>query len=370
MVTSPVAATPFAAAGSRTFTHESPASHARAALDTANHCGFPQGCHSHRLADVAGRTVAISPDVPAVFDVPLAPHHKLIGRWLVSREVDMHRYTRPGARRYIERAFETAVLDVLDPIAFVDLRVAVLRSEQSGAPAIAIICEGMGQIDLGWIEAGTAPVPWRAAVYAALERSLGRVLPIFGYHDLFEEISMYYWDGATEDDAAREHLIAWHGATGDDLDAMPLPSQMNARRPDWMIGAHGAVASELPSVLQSRLEALQDARDALDRLACEEDAWRFDFELACEFLPGIEECASLPPLTLVPFDQFDRELDEVARNGMEMGFMDIAGICPLPDVGRIDDWFASLHLGARFLVAAQDLLQFDPSSLGDFDVRP
>jgi len=57
-----------------------------------------------------------------------------------------------------------------------------------------------------------------------------------------------------------------------------------------------------------------------------------------------------------------RELDDVARHGMEMGFMDLAGICPLPDAGRIDDWFASLRLGADFLIAAQNLLQFDPAN--------
>ena len=75
------------------------------------------------------------------------------------------------------------------------------------------------------------------------------------------------------------------------------------------------------------------------------------------------ECSSLPPLTLVPFEQFARELDDIARNGMEMGFMDIAGIFPLPHADRIDDWFTSLRLGAQFLVAAQDLIRLDPTTL-------
>ena len=71
----------------------------------------------------------------------------------------------------------------------------------------------------------------------------------------------------------------------------------------------------------------------------------------------------MPPLTLVPFEHFARELDDVARHGMEMGFMDVAGLCPLPDAENIDDWFASLRLGARFLLAAQDLIQLDPAQL-------
>jgi hypothetical protein len=71
----------------------------------------------------------------------------------------------------------------------------------------------------------------------------------------------------------------------------------------------------------------------------------------------------LPPLTLVPVEQFAREVDDVGRHGMEYGFMDIAGFCPLPDSVPIDDWFASLRVGARFLLAAQDLIQLDPANL-------
>ena len=48
---------------------------------------------------------------------------------------------------------------------------------------------------------------------------------------------------------------------------------------------------------------------------------------------------------------------------MEYGFLDIAGFCPLPDSVPIDDWFASLRVGARFLLAAQDLIQLDPANL-------
>ena len=71
----------------------------------------------------------------------------------------------------------------------------------------------------------------------------------------------------------------------------------------------------------------------------------------------------MPPLTLVPVEQFAREVDDVARHGMEYGFMDIAGLCPLPDATRVTDWFASLEAGARFLLAAQELIQLDPDTL-------
>jgi hypothetical protein len=253
------------------------------------------------------------------------------------------------------------VLEILDPIELADLRIAVLHSEEDGPPAIAIICESMGQLDLGWIETSDAPIPWRAAAYRALEQTLGRALPVFGYQDLFEEIAMYYWDGETDDEAARRCLIDYHDA--DDLDEQTLPSTMNARRPDWMVAANAAPPARLPTGLRRKLDRLREAHKALGSLPPERDAWHFDFQVICEYIPGVEECSSLPPLTLVPSEQFARELDDVGRNGMEMGFMDVAGICPLPDADRIGDWFASLQFGARFLLAVQDLIQFDPANL-------
>ncbi len=107
---------------------------------------------------------------------------------------------------------------------------------------------------------------------------------------------------------------------------------------------------------------MYDAHRALGKLRPDGNAWHLDLSMAREYLPEIAEYASLPPLTLVPFEQFARELDDVMRSGMEMGFMDLAGLCPLPDATRIDDWFASLRVGARFLHAAQDLIRFNPEN--------
>ena len=150
----------------------------------------PQVFPCRPWADLAGCSVALSRDIPTIFDAPLAPHHKLIGRWVVSRENSAPSYTRVAARRHIERTFDAAVLEVLAPLELVNLRVAVLHSEENGPSAIAIICESMGQLDLGWIETSDAPIAWRAAAYKALEHTLGRTLPVFGYQDLFDEIAM------------------------------------------------------------------------------------------------------------------------------------------------------------------------------------
>jgi hypothetical protein len=298
-----------------------------------------------------------------MFDAPLAPHHKMIGRWAVSRESSARMYTRPEARRHIERLFDTAVREILNPIEFADLRVTVLRGHQGAPTAIAIVCESLGQLDLGWIETSDATISWRAAAYRALERSLGRALPVFGYQDLLNEISIYYWDGETDDETARQALIAYHGADPDDLDGHMLPSEMNERRPEWMIAANAAEPSQLPTGLRQKLRRLRETHQILGKVPPERDAWQFDLEIIYDYVPEFEESSSLPPLTLVPFDQFACELDEVAQHGMEMGFMDIAGLCPLPDADRIDDWFASLQLGADFLGAAQDLMQLDLGKL-------
>jgi len=323
----------------------------------------PAASACRRSADLAGCAVALSGAIPSLFDDPLAAHHRLIGRWVAAQGTSADTLTRTQARRHIERVFDAAVLEVLAPIDLVDLRAVVLHGPDGDPPAIALICDSMGQLDLGWIETGDAPIAWRAAAYRAIETVLGRVLPVFGYQDLFDEISHYYWEGGTDDEAARESLLQYHDADEADFDELTLPSTMNARRPGWMIASNAGRPTSLPSQLRRSLRGLQKAHKALSAVRHERDAWAFNSQIIYDYLPGIEECSSLPPLTLVPFEHFARELDDVARHGMELGFMDVAGICALDDVERIDDWFSSLRLGAQFLLAVQDLIRLDPATL-------
>ncbi len=326
---------------------------------------------SRPSADLAGRAVTIGHDVPVEFDAPLAPHHQLLGRWIAGREDSARRFKRSEARRHIESVFNAAVIEILKPIEIAELRVVVLHGEGDKPPAFAVICDSVGQLDLGWIEKTSvlqhtafgevAPVGWRAAAYRALEQTLSIALPIFNYGDLFDEISMYYWDGATEDDDALTNLIEYRGADPDDPDLREmLPSAMNARRPDYMV-AKSAPLKDMPASLRARLKRLRDAHKALQGFGYESNSWYFDFALACEYLPDIEDCSTLPPMTLVPADQFARELDDVGQHGMQQGFMDIAGFYAVPEADRIDVWLASLKLGAEVLLAAQDLIGFDPA---------
>lgn len=319
---------------------------------------------SHRSADLAGRMVALGANVPAIFDQPLALHHKLLGRWVAGREGAQEACTRVEARRRIERAFRAVALDILAPVELADLRIAILSGEENQSPVITITCESIGQIDLGWIETSDAPIGWRAAAYAALERTLSRVLPVFAYQDLFEEISRHYWEGETDDAAALEYMIACHGADLEDLDSLSLPSTMNDRRPDWMIRDKAIPVRSLPARLREIIRRLDHLHRQIDRLDSNDNAWAFHLDIAYEYFPGIEECSPLPPLTLVPVDQFAREVDDVAQHGMEYGFFDLAGICVLQQADKIDRWLSSLQLGVKLLTTAQELILLDPTILG------
>ncbi len=259
---------------------------------------------------------------------------------------------------------------VLKPIELADLRVVALAGDDGLPPALAIVCDSIGQLDLGWIEksnvlmntvfANVAPVGWRAAAYQVLEQNLNAALPVFGYADLLEELSAYYWDGETDDEGARAALIGYHGAEADDLAEMTLPSQVHARRPDWMT-AKAAPMKYMPPCLRKALTRVRDAHKAVRALG-DGNAWRYDREAMETHLPEYVDRAPLPPITLVPFDHFAREIDDVGRFGMEQGFDDIAGLCVLTGPEMIDPWFASLRLGAELLLAAQDLIALDPAN--------
>lgn len=277
--------------------------------------------------------------------------------------------TRHEARQRIERVFGEAVTAILGAFELVNLRVAVLAGEADLPPALAIICDDIGQINLGWIEKANvlsttmfetiAPVGWRAAAYQALAQTLPAVLPVFGYDELFEELSAYWWDGSTTDDDARAALVEWHGHDPDDVAEMRLPSDVEAARPDWMTAA-AAPMKHMPRHLRAALKRLRDTAAAVKALDRARNAWRVDRGHFDDYLPGNEDRSHLPPLTIVPFDHFARELDDIGRIGMELGFDDVAGLCPLTDTAAIDAWFVSLQLGADFLLAAEALINLDP----------
>ncbi|MDR6116576.1 hypothetical protein QE360_003545 [Sphingomonas sp. SORGH_AS789] len=358
---SPVFPAPPAARRQATFTRRSLPARMRARVTGASHFGRRPKCNSPRLVDLTGRAVRLADDIPTVFDGPLSPQHRLIGTWVGGHHSNGTEYTRSQARRRIERAFATAVSDILEPVVLADLRVSVRSDEAGDRSALAVNCDSLGQLDLGWIEDSDAPIPWRATAYSALERMLGRVLPVFGYGDLFDAYAAYNWEGETDDEWARQALIELHGVSEQDLDGQILPSTMNADRPPWMIAENAVGDALLPRSLNERLDRVREAHDAVGASPSDCDAWHVEQEILFDYMPELEECFHLPPLTIVPLASFADELDDITRHGMEAGFTDVAGLYPLPDASRIDDWLASLRLGARFLCAVQDLLAFDPT---------
>ena len=332
----------------------------------------PQVSGSRPWADLAGRAVGLPPDVPVLFAPPLAAHHRIIGHWAAGREEADRLYSRYEARQRIEQLFEAAVQDILRPVDMANLRVAVMIGEDGLDPAIVIICDSIGQIDLGWIEksnvlsntlfAPVAPVGWQAAAYKALCGALPAVLPIFGYEDFMEEMSAMYWDGETTDEGARQALMDWHGAEAEDIAAeYSLPSEMHARRPGWMLGENARPLRYLPVELADAIRRVRRAADTVRSLNGPGNAWNYDSDLCHNYVYGYEDSSCTPPLTLVPFDHFQRELDYVCEHAMQTSFHDTAGICPLINPGLIDHWFASLRAGVDMLVAAQALIDLFPS---------
>ncbi len=265
------------------------------------------------------------------------------------------------------------MLEILRPIELADLRVVVLTGDDTLPPAIAIVCDSIGEIDLRWIAQTSAlrhtmhgfvaPVAWRATVYKALEDTLGAVLPVFGFEDLFDEFGMYNWDGATTDEDASKALIEWHGHSPEDVDDMTLPEQMRDARPDYMLPENVAPKKRLPAGLVRRLRRLSDTHASVRAIDPDRNAWHFDFNHIVEYVDDFQDRSTLPPMTLVPADHFACELDFVGQSGMELGFMDIAGLSRLEGAAAVDAWFATLRVGAEFLFAAQDLIDLDPFEL-------
>lgn len=334
----------------------------------AKHSPRRRASGSPLSADLAGRTVRLSPDVPASFDAPLADHHKMIGHWAVAYADPAERFTRPEVRRHIEQTFNAAVLGMLEPVTIAKLRVVALHGGDDLPPALALICDDVGQLDMGWIEQDStlaaaltspvAPLGWRAKAYQILVETLPRVLPIITWDGLFDELSGYHWNSETTDAAAIEVQMKWHGIDIEDIDEEMLPSAVLARRPDWMLEENADPLKDLPRELAARLRRLRAAHTALKAFDLDRNAFRFADLYA--YVPDYEDHSHLGPLTLVPFDHFAREIDEIAQHGMEYGFTDVAGLCPIADADAVEAWFASLKLGVELIVAAQALIETDP----------
>lgn len=294
----------------------------------------------------------------------------------MSQGIEQKPLTRHEARTLIEQTFDRAVMDILKPVEIADYRAAVMIGDDSLPPALALICDSVGQPDLCWIEKSNvlantingpvAPVSYQATAYRAIVETICCALPAFTFEDMFEEYSGYFWDGCGTDEEARNFLVDMHGADPADMGDYTLPSQLTGKRPAWMLAENAVAMKRLPKGLRECLKRLRAAHDAVDALPDTGNAWRarsVGYETIEGYFPAMEERSHLPPMTVVPFEHFGREIDAVAQMGMELGFMDVVGLCPLTDAATVDAWLASLRTGVDYLLRLQELINLEPKDM-------
>lgn len=313
--------------------------------------------------------------MPAIFDTPLGRHHRIIGAWVAAKGDDQQARTRHETRTLIEGAFHQAVMDILKPVEVADYRAGVLIGDNDLPSALALVCDSIGQPDMGWIEKSNvlantlngpvAPLSYQATAYQAIVDTIQCTLPAFSFEDLFEEYATYYWEGETTDDGARAFLVDMHGADPADMGDYTLPSQMYEKRPAWMLRENATAMKRLPKGLRECIKRLRVAHDAVKALDVAGNPWsgRAEYEIINAYFPEMEDRSHLPPMTVVPFDHFGREIDAIAQIGMEYGFMDVVGLCPLTDAATIDAWLASLRTGVEYLLRLQELINLDPKDM-------
>ena len=316
---------------------------------------------------IAGGAIRLSPDVPTRFGNPVGQHHVTIGKWARDRLVSAGPITENGFKHLVEQTFADAVGEILAPVELCDLHTMVLlNSENDKQAALVLANKSQGQIDLGWIETDEdAPLEWRCAAYSALVTNLQPIIPSISFDDMFEHLSMLYWDGETQDGPAREVLENFYGHDEEELEGMAMPSQVIAKIPAWMKDYAGDTpARPLHPQLAKILSDLKKASARLKRAQKKADPFEFsDMEDLCSFAPWYEESYSLPPTTVVPFEIFAAEIDDVARGGMEQGFLDAIGIYHLdpaaPElVGR---WLETLRAGVAVIEIIQRLTAWIPN---------
>lgn len=306
----------------------------------------------------------LSPAIPTRFGNPVGKHHVIIGNWAKEMLASAGPVSESGFKHLIEATFAKVVGDILAPIKLCDLHVMVLlHSEEDEKPAIIIANKSQGQVDLGWIEtAENAPMEWRCAAYRALVSNIHPIIPMITFDDMFEHLSMLYWDGSTEDHEAREALIHDHGHDEEDLEGMTMPSDVKAKAPAWMDDYAGeAPARPFHPELAKLFRDLRKARRRFDKAQAKANPFAFDFDDLCSYAPWYEESYCLPPMTVVPFDIFAEEIDDCARGGMEQGFLDVCGLYLIdPASPQIDKWLETLRASVAVIDCIQRLTAWEP----------
>lgn len=331
---------------------------------------------SPRLADLAGRAIKISPAVPVGFYNALSPAQRRIGLCLPSD--DLPPLTQLQASSWIDKQFDALIQPLLAPVRFLGYDISVRATacnfdNKDAAPKAACIIStnGVGFLDFRWIADPDAPVSWARIAYKAIRDHLPLVAPCHTYDDFMEAMACYHWGGELDDEKAKEEIQLYWNDNGEgeeiDFDDHLLPSQLEARRPDWMIIDKDHPLPErkaLPPLLrQALINIKRTARTVRRSIHSEKSAWHFDHEEACQYVPEIDEAAHYPPLLLIPEEPFIAEADDLYRLGWEVGFMDVTGVMEITDKPDFDVFLASFKAGIDLLLAIQTLLDLDIGAL-------
>lgn len=323
---------------------------------------------SPRSDNLVGGIVRFSPDIPVSFGETLTSNHLTVGRWVAAHGLASEAaISREEARRLIENTLTAKIHEIIRGLEILGLHVAVLSCEESPddvdqPPAILISHNSHGDIFFKWIEDEAIPVGWRAAAYHAIATTLPRIVPLLALGDMMEELSMWYWDGEIDDEGAKLALIHNHGADEDELDGYVLPSQVEAKVPGWMKSELAARSRCLPPALRRSIIGLKQAARKARGHTGEGGAWSYDRDQLLEYAPWLEDASCVPPVTIVPSNIFEQELDDVYRFGMENGSDDTCGIMAISSAAEVDTWLTSFAAGVAVLKAAEALISLDPSS--------
>lgn len=315
------------------------------------------------MTRLAGGAISLAGDVPlTIGSEPLSPSRLLIARALLAMRPSRRDFQVPmtseQAAYAIDAAFKSEIAKRLASVNPEDwpLSVKIHLSDDAARVAILISIRTAYNLAPDWTDSHKIPGAVKNAVWKMLLEALPHVLPVADFNYVFDQISTFYWDGATTDEEAREACAQYGG----DPDDMLLPSQLRAAEPAWIRRTYSR-KTRLPAAIRDAIGQTRRALRAFKRHRHKTSAWIPDYQIATRYEAGYDESSPTPPLFLVPLEPTILDaLDSVADNGMQTGFFDVAGAVELTAPAQVRAWLDSLAVGARLLAALAVLLNASP----------
>ena len=291
--------------------------------------------------------------MPTTIGTSIGHHVKIFGRWVCDRYAGpLQPILEQDVPAYIAQKFTNALYQRRPPSELLPIEFFVQSDSYLGKPLLTFHIGAGGPVlfDLAWIENNEAVnLVERQAAYAAVTKAMMRAFHAMDYDSMIEHLSMYLWDGETDDDAAFESIIYNYGEEPEDP---ILPSHVAAKIPDFMKPVRKK--TRLTPQLAKLIADLEAATDAIKP----SDGENGTISLS-DYLYNTEEfmdCATEPPLCLLPLEIFQQELDQVYQHAMENGVMSVITAFPASTSDEIDRAVAAFHLYQKVIEAAEAIL--------------